>query len=351
MAQSFQNFSFEVPGTDIGFAMDWGVTIVNSLVEFSSFTRGDAIGIISVFDAVIPAGVTVIDNEDGTLTLTAAVGATEAVESFGFGWAGNQFFLFAIPPGFLAAALISLAKSKEDLEDGFGVDDNFIIDVGATTTVLPIADGTMAPNFFVGGFLEVDGVRTTITSNTATSFTVSPALPIAPLPDVTVRVIHGPVNDEGFLSSFTGLAGDDPVTETFNGGWPAGAPPEFKEAFESNLTLGSVVANVFTDGAAYPLGDFANDVRFIVFQIDSNRAPNGLLMSYRNKFGSLINSFPINFTVPAGVTIPPEGVEVPMTAFNFDGIQDLIAMSESGAPFNTFAMVGNPGLDLERANF
>lgn len=351
MPQNFQNPSYEIPGLDVGVALDWGVTILNSFVEFSRFTRGDAVGIISVFNAIIPLGVSVIDNEDGTLTLTSAVGTTEAVESFAFGWKGNQFYLFAFPPNFLLGALISGAKRVEDLEDGFGVDLNFITDVGATTTVIPIKDGTLVPNAYVGVPLEVNGLRRIVVSNTATAFTVSVALPIAPNANKAVRVQYGPTNDSGFLSSFTGLAGNDGFNETFNGGWPAGAPPTFQEAFDPALLLGSNLNNVFLNGSALPSGQFANDVRFRVFQVGPTGSPNGLVMSYRNRFGSLINSFPITFTVPLGTAIPPEGIDVPLQAFNFDGIQDLVAMSESSPPYSTYAMVANPGLDLERADF
>jgi hypothetical protein len=349
MAQDFQNPSFETPGEEAGQALDWTMTIVNSLREFATFDRGDAIAVISVFDAVIPAGVTIIDNEDGTLQLINALGEKEAVEAFGFGWQSNQFFLFAFPESFLSEVKFSQAKSQEDFEDGFGEDDNFVVAEGATTTVIPVVE-ELVTNAYQGAKIDINGETREVLSNTTTAFTVA-ALTTAPIADASIRVVQGPVNDEGFLDSFTGLDAGDGLTESFNGGWPGGAPSTFKDAFDS-ITFGSLDANVFTDGAGLPAGDFANDIRFVVFTMNNaSGSPSSLTISYLNTFGNPVGSFPVNFNVPPGTTIPPEGVEVPISAFNFDGLRDLTGMAEGFTPFNKFTMIGGPGADLERASF
>jgi hypothetical protein len=360
MPQDFQNPSFEVPGIEAGLALDWTLVIVNSLYEFVVFVRGDTIAIVSNFITTIPAGVTVVDNDDGTLQIINAIGVSEAVESFVYGWDSNQFYLFAFPTALLDEARFSVAKKQEDFEDNFGQDDNFLVGLAATTTVIPLVGRLLTVNEFNGFTVNIFGEERIVASNSTTTITLTVALSNPPAENLTVRVIGGPINDVGFLAELDAL-GVESFVDTFDAGWSTTG--NFKDAFNTNLVLGTLDNNIFTDGAAYTkslpdFNNFANDLRFLVYSTDTDRQPNNLNITFKRSDGTTIAFFPVTFSVPPGITLDTvNGTEVPLKAAGValgstaDGIQDLLGMVELGSASGKFTLVGNPHTDLERAHF
>ena len=124
MPASFENPSFEDAGAEPGLALDWTYATQSSYHEFATFGHGSTLIIVDDAPAIEPPdGVTITVDPDGTISLLSAADSIVAYEEFEFGWKSNELYLEALPTTFVATALISGTKPREDFEAGWGLDE------------------------------------------------------------------------------------------------------------------------------------------------------------------------------------------------------------------------------------
>lgn len=172
-----QNPSFETAGATAGNAANWEVSIVSSAVAFAAFTRPG----LSVVTDTVPstlgdAGISIVDNLDGTITLMEAADVQVAQEDFEAAWSNNDQYLFVFPGTALGDCFFGV-REIEDFENGW-LNDPGELDVFDEVASAPalfsyhINPSTLAvlndpfdsfegrwpasaPNFFISGIPEV----------------------------------------------------------------------------------------------------------------------------------------------------------------------------------------------------
>lgn len=153
-----QNPSYETPGTNIGEAVNWSITVVSTLSEYALFDHPGSSIITDQIPAEQPTlGYTIVHQLDGTLIISQATDADSAQEDFEQGWLGNENFdLIFYDPANDPANFHG--QSFDNFENGWGNDSGLLDNIDAISNVAAVFNAVPVEHFAAGWPTSFTGV-------------------------------------------------------------------------------------------------------------------------------------------------------------------------------------------------